>query len=95
MCVIDGVIGGGGPTILIVVIGPSLTQLDTCDPMVPSNVCSEGPVNVHAEDPHSVSLILVPLGNVLPMVVVKILHTLSIDTIEPAKLHFRYMRYEG
>jgi hypothetical protein len=37
----------------------------------------------------------VPLGNVLPMVVVKILHTLSIDTIEPAKLHFRYMRYEG
>jgi hypothetical protein len=63
--------------------------------MVPSKVCSKGLVSVHVKDPHSVLLVLVPLVNVLSMVVVKILHTSLIDIIEPAKLHFTYMRYEG
>jgi hypothetical protein len=58
--------------------------------MVPSEVCSEGPVNVHAEDPHNVLLKLVPLVNVLSMVDVEFLHTSLIDTIEPAKLQFTY-----
>jgi hypothetical protein len=45
---------------------------------------------MHAEDPHNVLLILVPLINVLPIVDAKFLHTLLIDTIEPAKLQFTY-----
>jgi hypothetical protein len=63
--------------------------------MVPSKVCSKGPISVHEEDPHDVLLILVPLVNVLSMVMVEIFHTSLIDTIEPAKLPFRYTRYEG
>jgi hypothetical protein len=45
---------------------------------------------VHAEDPHSVLLIIVPIINVLPMVDVEFLHTLLIDMIEPVKLQFTY-----
>jgi hypothetical protein len=63
--------------------------------MVPSKVRSEGPVSVHAEDPHSVLLIPIPLFNVGPMVVLEILHNSLLDTIEPVKLQFSYMRYEG
>jgi hypothetical protein len=70
-------------------------HLDTRDPMVPSQVHYEGTVTVHAKDPHSVLLVLVPLFNVCLMVVLKILHTSLLDTIELAKLHFSYTRYEG
>jgi hypothetical protein len=86
MRVIDGVLIIRGPTISVVIIDPSLTQLDTCGLMVPSKVCSEGPISVHAEDPHSVLLVVVPLVNVGLMVVCEILHTLLLDTIELAKL---------
>jgi hypothetical protein len=88
--VIDGVLVIGGPTIRVVVIGLALTWLDTRGPLVPSKVCSKGPVSVHAEDPHSVLLIIVPIINVLPMVDVEFLHTLLIDMIEPVKLQFTY-----
>jgi hypothetical protein len=84
--VIDGVLVVGGPTVRVVIIGPALTQLDMRGPMIPSKVCPEGPISVHAEDPHNVLLILVPLINVLPMVHVELLHTSLIDTIELAKL---------
>jgi hypothetical protein len=50
---------------------------------------------VHAEDPHSILLVHVPLFNVGPMVVLEILHTSLLDTIKPAKLQFSYTRYEG
>jgi hypothetical protein len=50
---------------------------------------------VHAEDPHNVLLVLVPLFNVGLMVVLKILHTSLLDMIEPAKLHFSYTKYKG
>jgi hypothetical protein len=63
--------------------------------MVPSKVCSEGTVNVHAEDPHSVLLVFVPLFNVGLMVVLEILHTSLSHMIEPTKLQFSYTRYEG
>jgi hypothetical protein len=53
-------------------------------------VCYEGLVSVHAEDPHSVLLILVPLVKVFLMVDVEFLHTSLIDVIEPAKLQFTY-----
>jgi hypothetical protein len=43
---------------------------------------------VHAEDPHNILLIPVPPFNVGPMVVLKILHTLLLHTIEPLKLQF-------
>jgi hypothetical protein len=43
---------------------------------------------VHAEDPHNVLLIHVPLFNVGPMVVLKIPHTSLFHTIEQAKLQF-------
>jgi hypothetical protein len=95
MHVIDGVITVGGPIVCVVIIGPSLMQLDTRGPMVPSKVHSEGPVSVHVKDPHSVLLILVPLFNVGLMVVPKILHTSSTHTIKPAKLQYLYTRYEG
>jgi hypothetical protein len=45
MHVIHGVLVVGEPTVRVVVIGPALTQLDTCDPLVPSKVCSIGPVS--------------------------------------------------
>jgi hypothetical protein len=41
---------------------------------------------MHAEDPHNVLLILVPLINVLLMVHVEFLHASLIDMIEPTKL---------
>jgi hypothetical protein len=85
-----GVLVVGGPTIRVVVISPTLTQLDTCGPLVPFNVCSVGPVSVHAEDPHNVLLILVPLVNVFLMVDIEFLHTSWTDMIEPAKLQFTY-----
>jgi hypothetical protein len=88
MRVIHGVLVIGGPTICVVIIGPVLTQLDTCGLLVPSKVCSVGPVSVDAKDPHNVLFILVPLINVFLMVDVKILHTSLTDTIEPAKLQF-------
>jgi hypothetical protein len=43
---------------------------------------------VHAEDPHNVLLIPVPLFNVGPMVVLEIPHTSLLHTIEPVKLQF-------
>jgi hypothetical protein len=58
--------------------------------LVPSKVCSEGPASVHAEDPHSVLLILVPLGKVFLIVDIEFLHTSLIVVIEPAKLQFTY-----
>jgi hypothetical protein len=84
--VIDGVLVIGWPTVHVVVIDPALTQLNTRGPMVPSKVCSEGHVGVHAEDPQNILLILVPIINVLPMVDIKFLHTSLIDMIEPVKL---------
>jgi hypothetical protein len=53
-------------------------------------VCFVGHVCVHAKDTHNVLLVLVPLINVFLMVDIKFLHTLLIDTIEPAKLQFTY-----
>jgi hypothetical protein len=67
-----------------------MVEIDTCGPLVPSKVCSVGPVSVHAEDPHNVLLVLVPLVNVFLMVDVKFLHTSLTDMIEPAKLQFTY-----
>jgi hypothetical protein len=64
MHIVHGVLIGGGPTICVVIINQGLTQLDTYGPLVPSKVCSVGPVSVHAKDPHNVLLILVPLVNV-------------------------------
>jgi hypothetical protein len=86
--VIHGVLIIGGPTVCIIVIGPALTQLDTCGPLVPSKVRSICPVSVHAEDPHNALLILVPLVNVFLMVDIKFLHTSLTGTIEPAKIQF-------
>jgi hypothetical protein len=63
---------------------------DTRGLLVPSKVCSEGLVSVHAEDPHRVLPILVPLIKVFLMVDVEFLHTSLIDEIEPAKLQFTY-----
>jgi hypothetical protein len=60
-----------------------------------ARVPSKGRVSVHAEDPHNVLLVLVPLFNVGLMVVLKILHTSLLDMIEPAKLHFSYTKYKG
>jgi hypothetical protein len=49
---------------------------------------------VHAENPHNILLVLVPLVNVFLMVNVELLHTLLIDKIEPTKLQFTYYRCE-
>jgi hypothetical protein len=65
-------------------------QLDTRGLLVPSKVCSVGPVSVHAEDPHNILLILVALVSVFLMVDVEFLHTSLTDKIEPAKLQFTY-----
>jgi hypothetical protein len=43
---------------------------------------------VHVEDLHNVLLIHVPLFNVGPMVVLRILHTSLLHMIDPAKLQF-------
>jgi hypothetical protein len=67
-------------------------QLDMCDRLVPCKVLSKGSISVHAEDPHSVLLVPLPVFNVGPMVVLEILHTSLLDTIEPAKVQFSYMR---
>jgi hypothetical protein len=88
--VVHGILIIGGPTVCVVIIGPVLTQLDTCGPLVPSKVCSVCLVNVHVEDPHNVLLVLVSLVNVFLMVDVKFLHTLLTNTIEPTKLQFTY-----
>jgi hypothetical protein len=90
MHVVHGVLIVRGPTVYVVFIGPALTQLYTRGPLVPSKVCSVGPVSVHAEDPHNVLLVLVPLINVFLMVDVEFLHTSLTDTIEPTKLQFTY-----
>jgi hypothetical protein len=90
MCVVDSVLIIGGPTVCVVIIGPPLTQLDMCGLLVPSKVCSEGPISVHVEDPRSVMLILVPLVKVFLMVDMEFLHPSLIDVIEPAKLQFTY-----
>jgi hypothetical protein len=55
-------------------------------PLVPSKVCSEGPVSVHVEDHHNVILVLVLLINVFLMVDIEFLHTSLIDVIEPPNL---------
>jgi hypothetical protein len=84
------VVVGGGSTVHVVIIGPTLTQLHTRGPLVPSKVCYVCPINVHAEDPHNVLLILVPLVNVFLMVDVEFLHTSLTNTMKPAKLQFTY-----
>jgi hypothetical protein len=48
----------------------------------------EGPVSVHVEDPQNIQLVHVPLFNVGPMVVLKILHTSLLGLVELAKLQF-------
>jgi hypothetical protein len=55
----------------------------------------EGPVSVHVEDPQNIQLVHVPLFNVGPMVVLKILHTSLLGRVELAKLQFSYMKCEG
>jgi hypothetical protein len=65
-------------------------QLDTRGLLVPSKVCYVGPVSVHAEDPHNILLVLVPLINVFLMVDIEFLHTSLTDSIEPAKLQLTY-----